>query len=174
MGRDGIRKAKAQLEVNLARKKKIKEDQRTCEEEKSRAAENFLRTLVDDKLDIRQQCVLAAQKASCLLGCIKSSVARRSREVILSLCSAFVRPHLESCIQLWGVQHRKHMDLLEQVQRRATKMIRGMEHLSFEEKRKTGVVQPAEENSPERPSCGLPLYKAGLQQRWRETSHQSL
>jgi len=80
-----------------------------------------LRVLVDEKLDMTWQCALAAQKARCILGCIKSSVASRSREVILPLCSALVRPHLESCIQLWSPQHRKVMDLLERVQRRLQK-----------------------------------------------------
>jgi len=78
---------------------------------------------VDKELNMTHQCVLAAQKANCILGCIKRIVTSRLREVILALCSTLVRPHLESCSQLRSPQHRKDMDLLERAQRRATKMI---------------------------------------------------
>ena len=110
-----------------------------------------------------QKYVLAAQKANCVLGHIKTEVASRERQVTVPIYSVLVRSHLQYCIQAWDPQYRKDVELLEWVQRRATEMIRGLEHLSYQERlRELGLFSLEKSLALGGPRCDLPVLEGSI------------
>ncbi|KAF4788932.1 hypothetical protein TURU_157409 [Turdus rufiventris] len=61
------------------------------------------------------------QEGQDILAFIRNGVASRSREVILPL-------QLECCVQSWAPQDRKEVEMLEHAQRRAARLVKGLEH----------------------------------------------
>ena len=104
-------------------------------------AEKDLGVLEDTKLTMSQQCVLAAKKEYGILGCLRRSIATKSREVVFPLYSALVRG------ALCPVLGSSDTDILQKVQQRATKLIKGLERLTRGKAERAGTVQPGEEKS---------------------------
>ena len=98
--------------------------------------EKDLGVTMDANMKVSEQCRIAASKANQVLGMIRRNITYKDKSLIVPLYKAIVRPHLEYCIQAWSPYLRKDIDMLEKIQRRATKLIPGLRDLRYEERLK--------------------------------------
>ena len=128
----------------------------------SSSTERDLRVWVDGMLNMSQECALTAKRTNRVLGYITHSVDNQSREVIVPVCTALLRPHFKYCVQFWVPQYEKDIRLLECVQRRVAKMVRGLEGKTAEERlRSLGLF--SFEKSEGCPHGSLQLPQVGKQ-----------
>ena len=85
-----------------------------------------------DERSLSEQCAIAAAKGNQILGLIRRNIVYKEKELIIPLYKTIVRPHLEYCIQAWRPYRKKDIDILERVQRGATKMIQKLRNISYE------------------------------------------
>ena len=86
-------------------------------------------------MKVSEHCRIAASKGNQVLGMIRRNITYKDKSLIIPLYKAIVRPHLEYCIQAWSPYLRKDIDMLEKIQRRATKLIPGLGDLTYYEDR---------------------------------------
>ena len=96
--------------------------------------EKDLGVWLSDDLKPANQCKAAAGKATGALRQIKNSFMYITKDSFQILYNTYVRPHLEYCVQAWNPYYRKDIQRLERIQRRATKLVRGLEDLTYEER----------------------------------------
>ena len=96
--------------------------------------EKDLGVLVESNLEFEQHIKGIVGRANRMLGLIKIGFACLDQEVFMNLYPVLVRPLLEYCVQIWSPYKRKHINLIERVQRRATKLVPALKDLSYEER----------------------------------------
>ena len=98
--------------------------------------EKDLGVTMNANMKVSEQCRIAASKGNQVLGMILRNKTYKEKSFIIPLYKAIVKPHLEYCIQAWNPHLRKDVDMLEKIQRRATKLIPELRDLTYEERLK--------------------------------------
>jgi hypothetical protein len=105
------------------------------------AEEKDLGVIVHESLSVSHQVAKAVKTANKVVGTIRRTITNKSMYNIVRLYKTLVRPHLEYCIQAWRPYLQKDIVKLENVQRRALKMITGFNALTYEERlRRTNLL----------------------------------
>ena len=94
--------------------------------------EKDLRLATSAYMKVSEECGIAAAKGNHILGLIRRNIVYKEKELIILLYNTIVRPHLEYCIQAWRPYRKKDIDILERVQRRATRIIPKLRNINYE------------------------------------------
>ena len=95
--------------------------------------ERVLWVIINKNGKYSEHCLMAAKKANCDLGMIKWNMKCKNAAIIMRLYTFLFRPRLEYCIQAWSHYHKKDIEVLERVQKRATKMVYGYGDLNYKD-----------------------------------------
>ena len=98
--------------------------------------EKDLGVIVTTDFKVGRQCAEAAKKGNRILGMINRTFSCKSKVIVKQLYKSLVRPHLDSCVQVWRPHLKKDIEVLEKVQRRATRMVDGYRGMEYEERLK--------------------------------------
>ena len=94
----------------------------------------YLGVFVDSSMKPSKQCIEAAKKGNRVLGMIRRNFRFLGNDIVLRLYKQLVRPHLEYAVQAWNPYFSKDKDILEKVQRRATRMISSLKGVPYDER----------------------------------------
>ena len=109
------------------------------------ASETDLGVLIKNDLTCSDHVVHCAKKANRILGMIRNTFSYLNQEMFLNLYKSLVRPHMEYCTQAWSPYLKKDINILEKIQRRATKIVPGLSDLSYEERLRKLKLYPLED-----------------------------
>ena len=96
--------------------------------------ERDLGVLIDDQLDFDKHIRGIVNRANRMLGMIKIGFACLDKEMFMNLYPVLVRPLIEYCVQVWSPNKQKHIDLLEGVQKRATKIVPELRNMTYDKR----------------------------------------
>jgi hypothetical protein len=95
-----------------------------------------LGVIVQHNLKCSKNCAKAVNTANRDLGMTNRFFRHPSANIQVQSYKSLIRPHLDYCVQAWRTHLKKDIDILEKVQRWVTKMVFGMDKLSYKERLK--------------------------------------
>ena len=103
--------------------------------------ERDLGVIIDQDLSFEPHMIAKINKANSVIGLIRRSFMHLDKEMFLTLYKSLIRPQLEYANQVWSPRLAKHITMIENVQRRATKLVPELSEQTYEERLKELELQ---------------------------------